>query len=310
LVEKYANAEAWNKLPAEARSELSNTVAGLPSEVDPENEEAKRFDLLALILQITLLRHEPGFERLRDRVKEIAGLLEEKDEIPMVREQMPLIQELQTDVWWHDVTVPMLEAMRRRLRGLVQFIDKRQRKPVYTDFEDLIGEEVDVVLPGFSVGTDGARFQSKVQAFLRQHLHHVAIAKLYKNKPLTPSDLAELERMLTESGIARHEELLRAVENSQGLGLFVRSLVGMDREAAKQALSSFIAGKALSANQLEFINLVVNHLTAHGVMKPSQLYESPFTDITPRGPDDLFEPAQMEELMRSLEAVRTSAMAA
>ena len=32
-------------------------------------------------------------------------------------------------------------------------------------------------------------------------------------------------------------------------------------------------------------------LTAHGVMEPARLYESPFTDITPRGPDGLFQAA-------------------
>ena len=78
LVEKYAKSESWVSLPAEALTELSHEVAGLPSELDPENEEAKRFDLLVLKLQLSLLRHEPGFGRLCDRVKQIAGLLEEK----------------------------------------------------------------------------------------------------------------------------------------------------------------------------------------------------------------------------------------
>ena len=144
LVEKYAKPESWVSLPAEALAELSHEVAGLPSELDAENEEAKRFDLLALSLQISLLRHDPGFARLRDRVKQIADLLEEKAAIPMVRDQMALIQDVQTDEWWQDVTVPMLEVMRRRLRRLVQLIDKRQRKPVYTEFEDLLGGEIDV----------------------------------------------------------------------------------------------------------------------------------------------------------------------
>src|SRR5688572_20464397 len=196
LVEKYARPEAWLALAMEAIAELSRDVAGLPTELDPGNEEAKRFDLLALNLQLALLRAEPGFERLRDRVKEIAGLLSEKDAIPMVREQMPLIQDVQSDEWWQDITVPMLEAMRRRLRLLVQFIDKHQRKPVYTDFEDLMGGEVDVMLPGFAVGTDRAKFRAKAQAFLRQHLDHITITKLRTNKPLTASDLAELERIL------------------------------------------------------------------------------------------------------------------
>jgi type I restriction enzyme R subunit len=228
----------------------------------------------------------------------------------MVREQMPLIQEIQTDEWWQDVTVPMLESMRRRLRGLVQLIDKRQRKPIYTDFEDLMGGETDFTLPGFAVGTDQAKFIAKARAFLRQHLDHIAVAKLRMNRPLTASDIAELERLLSESGAGGPEDINRAAENARGLGLLVRSLVGMDRAAAKEALTRFTNGRTLTANQLEFVNLIVNSLTEHGVVEPERLYESPFTDLTPRGPDALFKPSELDELMRTLHAVRATAMAA
>ena len=310
LVAKYAKPESWVSLPAEALTELSHEVAGLPSELDPENEEAKRFDLLALNLQLSLLRHEPGFTRLRDQVKQIAGLLEGKAAIPMVQDQMALIQDVQTDEWWQDVTVPMLEVMRRRLRSLVQLIDKRQRKPVYTDFEDLIGDEIDVDLPGFAEGTNYAKFLAKTRVFLREHTDHVTIEKLRQNKPLTTADLGELERMLAESALGSPAEVRRAAEESQGLGLLVRSLVGMDRSAAKEAMATFLAERSLSANQIEFVNLIVDHLTEHGVVLPGQLYESPFTDLTPRGPDGLFTDTELDELMRSLEAVLANAVAA
>jgi type I restriction enzyme R subunit len=135
----------------------------------------------------------------------------------MVREQMPLIQDVQTDEWWQDVTVPMLESMRRRLRGLVQLIDKRQRRPVYTDFEDSMGGETDFTLPGFAVGTDQAKFIAKARAFLRQRLDHVAVAKLRMNRPLTSSDLSELERLLGESGVGGAEDIRRAAKDAQGL---------------------------------------------------------------------------------------------
>ena len=310
LVEKYAQPATWSRLAEESLAELAHEVAGLPSEQAAEDEEAKRFDLLILHLQLALLRVEPAFQRLSDQVKAIAGLLEEKATIPMVRQQLPLIQEIQSDEWWQDVTAPMLETARKRLRALVKLIDKQRRKFVYTDFEDLMGDESAVDLPGFAAADGFERFRAKARAFLKEHEDHIAIYKVRMNKPLTPADLEELERMLTASGIGGADAVQRAKEESHGLGLFVRSLVGLDREAAKEAFAGFLAGKALSANQIEFVNLIVDHLTEHGVMGAALLYESPFTDLTPRGPDGLFTSSQLEELLAILDQVRAAALAA
>jgi type I restriction enzyme R subunit len=308
LVEKYTNESTWNVLSSDAMTELSHEVAGLPSELQAEAEEAKRFDLLVLNLQLAILRSEPGFVRLRDQVKAIAGLLEEKSAIPMVRDQMPLIQDLQSDEWWQDVTIPMLEHVRRRLRNLVGLIDKQARKPIYTDFEDELGVATEIVLPGFTASDDFEKFRAKARAFLRAHQDHVVIHKLRMNRSLTPSDLSELERIMVESGL-HDEQIKKAKEGSNGLGVFVRSLVGLDRGAAKEALAVFLTGKTLSANQIEFVNLVINHLTEHGVMDAKSLYESPFTDVTPQGPDGIFSSAQIDELIQVLEKVRSSAAA-
>ncbi len=116
--------------------------------------------------------------------------------------------------------------------------------------------------------------------------------------------------MLAESGVGATEDINRAKSESQGLGLFVRSLVGMDREAAKEALAGFLSSKTLSANQIEFVNLIVDHLTEHGVVEAAVLYESPFTDVTPQGPDGLFSPTDVDELMTVLEKIRSTAIAA
>lgn len=310
LIEKYSREQAWTALSKDAMRDLAEQVAGLPTELPSEDEEAKRFDLLLLRLQLAVLHVEPAFERLRDQVKSIAGLLEEKATIPMVKAQMALIDEIQSDEWWSDVTLPMIERVRRRLRDLIKLIERKQRKPIYTDFVDAMGPEIPIALAGMAAGSDYLRFKSKAREFLRAHQDHIAINKLRMNKRLTTADLAELERMLAESGVAGDAELQRAKQEAAGLGLFVRSLVGLEREAAKAAMAGFMTGKTPNASQIEFVNLVIDHLTDQGVLDAARLYESPFTDLSPHGPDDLFTTKEIDALFATLEAVRRSATAA
>ncbi len=208
LVEKYAAREAWISLSADSMGELARDVAGLPSEIETDDEEARRFDLLILNLQLAMLRSEPGFTRLRDQVKAIADLLEEKSAIPMVAQQMTLIQECQTDEWWQDVTLSMLEQARKRLRLLVKLIDKQQRKPIYTDFVDQMGTETTFELPGFSAPDTYDRFRAKARQFLKAHENHLTIQKLRTNEPLTVTDLIELEKMMIVAGVGSPEDLV------------------------------------------------------------------------------------------------------
>lgn len=308
LVEKYASEEAWTKLGLEAHTELIEEIAGLPSSLVDDDLEAKQFDLLILRTQLAVLRADRSFDRLRESVVQIAGLLEELSNVPMVAAVMETIQEVQTDEFWQDVTAPMLETVRKRLRELVKLIEVKRRPIIYTDFEDQIGEGEIVDPRDFDVGIDMARFRMKARHFLRNHEDHIAVQKLRRNEPLTPTDLAELERIFIEAGAAESElELARA---NGGLGLFVRSLIGMDREAAKRAFETFLSGRTLTANQIEFIDMMIDHLTDRGVMEPRLLYESPFTDFDPLGVEGVFPAADVPKVIAILDQIRRSAAAA
>jgi type I restriction enzyme R subunit len=207
------------------------------------------------------------------------------------------------------VTAPILEKVRRRLRSLIKLIEKKARKPIYTNFEDEMGEGTPVELPKFTSPESFEKFREKARAFLQKHQDHLAIRKLRMNEPLTELDLQELERMLDEAAELNPQYLQRALNEAGGLGIFVRSLVGMDRQAAKEALNGFTAGQKLTSNQIEFIDLIINELTAHGIVRPEVFYESPFTDLTPQGPEGIYQPEQLNKLFEVLEEIGRRAVA-
>jgi len=95
----------------------------------------------------------------------------------------------------------MLERARKRLRGLVRLIEKVQRQPIYTNFEDELGTETEIDIPGFGGADEFDRFRAKARQFLLAHETHVTIYKLRFNQPLTATDLSELERILLEAGV-------------------------------------------------------------------------------------------------------------
>ena len=113
--------------------------------------------------------------------------------------------------------------------------------------------------------------------------------------------------MLFDAGAGTIEDLNRAKQESYRLGLFLRSLVGLDREAAKRSFDTFLLGKKLTANQIEFINLIVDHLTQRGWMEPSLLYESPFTGFSPRGVEGVFNSPEVTQLLSILTSIRDHA---
>lgn len=307
-VEKFQERIAWNNLTNEARTELVENLAGLPSAFEDDELEARQFDHLLLQTQLAVLRVDAGLTSLQAKIMSVASKLEELGSIPLVNAQMALILDVQTDEYWQDITLPMLEQVRKRLRKLMHLIEKGARKIIYTDFEDEIGEAANIDLPSVSTGTDKARFLMKVRHFLENHTDHISIQKLRRNEQLTQQDLLELESIFMDEAVGTEEDLKRIREGG-GLGFFVRSLVGLSRDAAKQALGGFMEGRTLTANQIEFVNQIIDHLTEQGSMAPERLYESPFTDLDDQGVSGVFSTAEVTQLVKILNNIKARAAA-
>ena len=90
LVEKYSYPAAWETLDISSQGELTHEVAGLPSVAADADLEAKQFDVLMFNLQLAVLRVQARFDELKESVIELVSAMEEKQAIPMVREQLRL----------------------------------------------------------------------------------------------------------------------------------------------------------------------------------------------------------------------------
>ena len=94
---------------------------------------------------------------------------------------------------------------------------------------------------------------------------------------------------------------------SPSLTHFVRSMVGMDRAAAQAAFSDFLNDRSLTPPQIRFVEMVIDQLTARGVMEASALYEAPFNSIHAGGPDELFadKGRVINGIFKKLETIRS-----
>ena len=290
-VERFQRRESWERLTPSDVEILQSEVAGLPSEIDTDDIESRLFDLTALKMQLAFAEGDAGtFEQHRRRVVEIAMLLEEKSTIPAVAAQLSYLASVQETAFWEGIALNGLEELRLRLRGLVPFLDKRTRTIVYTNFQD----EITAVRKGVAEDLPkmtGVQYHKKVQEYLKNHLDQIVIHRLRTNQPLTATDLRGIEQTLVEIGEDDGPTLLTGLlarSDAPTLAHFVRSMVGMDHAAAQAVFSEFLSNRSLTTPQIRFIEMVIDQLTARGVMEPSALYEAPFSSVHAGGPEALF----------------------
>jgi type I restriction enzyme R subunit len=248
-----------------------------------------------------------SFDRHCETVRTLLDNLSDKANVPQVRECLELIDEARRDAWWTDVTPEQIEQLRRQLRNVVGFADRQQREILYTNFRDQLEEIQEIATPLGATGYSYERYREKVSAFIRDREHHVAIAKLKRNRSLTDDDLTALDALLFDEGMEivesreRFETLLESGSEPLSLSSFIRQVVGLDRDAVRSAFEQYLDGSRFSANQIRFVEQVIDWLTANGSLPVAELYKPPFTDYAPGGFDEIFTDHDADticELMR------------
>lgn len=307
-VDEFSNREKWDSLDDMDFITIKDRVSHLPTTLPEEDEYAKRFDLMILNTQLSYYAHDMvKFEKYQKNIKEIAFRLEEKSSIPLVKQNLELIQSILTDEFWANVTVSILEEVRIKLRNLVNLIDYAQRDIIYSDFEDELDPIPGTVSVNTASGVDIAQYKKKVEAFLQAHVNDICINKLKFNKPLTELDIEQLEKILFENSDIGSREQLQTIQEGKGLGEFIRSIIGVERAEIEKVFSEYLDNNKFNSNQIRFVETIIDYIKCNGTMDTGKLFEQPFTFINTEGLDGVFAPKDADNIIYLINEINKNA---
>ena len=274
-VSHFKDNDSWTYISEVDVNTLSNVIAPLL----PKNtldESAKKFDLLVMLIELSLIGGEGNATKAVHSVQTIAEKLQEKATLPQVQAKMGTIKEVLTDVAWQNVSLKWLEKVRNDLRDLIKFLIGQGGQWFTVDIEDEISDE------GTMEGiTPRVSYKQSVLDFLSKNRNLPVLQKIYDMEQLTAADFTELERILWQELGSKddYDKFTNGMLCGSNVAMFVRSLVGVDRKNAVRRFSEFISGNELNAEQEDFLNTIIAYVCENGdITKEIVVNESPFDE--------------------------------
>lgn len=307
-VVEYSEAKRWQNISKSDMLDINTQISAQALPAKEDDELAKRFDILILNYQLALMTKAYSTDRFINQISGTAKALLKKQNIPAVAKQVHVLNELQLEQFWKTINIHRLENVRVALRDLIKYLDKDTQPIVETHFEDALdftGVKQHDLIPAYG------RLQSykdRVESYVREHSHHLVIQKLKTNKPITETEIDALENILFDGKTVGTRQDYIDNYGEKPLGIFIRSIVGLDIQAAQAVFAEFIQNGNLKADQITFINHIIHHLTRNGMIDKNRLFEPPFTNLHQDGLIGLFDDANAKRVIQLVSEVNDNAL--
>ena len=305
-VDEFKDRARWNTLDSNDVHVIEENLSDLPI---PEtvNEMARRFDLMMLKLQMATLMMSGTQKKYEETLIDIAEGLSQKYTIPAVLRAKPLIENIKKQDFYKGISQKKLDSVREELRELIQYLESSSRAIIYTN---IIDSDITMTVNEPDISSNyGNSYRRRVESFIRENKNQLTISKLLTNEPITAKELQLLEAILFD-GAERgtHHDFVKEF-GAEPLGVFIRSILGLDVKVAQEAFSEFLQTGNLRADQMTFIQNIISYLTKNGTIEPSMLFEPPFTDMNDQGLLGLFEDGDAHKVISIIERINGNATA-
>jgi len=135
--------------------------------------------------------------------------------------------------------------------------------------------------------------------------------KLKTNKPITEMEISQLEYILFDGETVGTKQDYIDHYGDRPLGEFIRHIVGLDMGAAQEAFAAFIRTGNLRADQMTFINTIIDYLSKNGIIDKEMLFKPPFTNLHDQGLLGMFDDdAVAMQVVKLIDKVNENALAA
>ncbi len=271
-VEMYSDVSGYQSISYEDTQTVKEELAPL---ILPDQDEscAVRFDALMYGMELAYLSDKTYTRAKGDllkHVKAIAGVAN----IPEIQAKTDLIQKILQTGYLDNAGLDEFEYIREELRSLMKYIPQKVAKYETNFADDILSTEWH---EAELESGDLKNYKEKAEYYIRQNQNHIAIVKLRGNKPLSDFDVQSLEEILWGE-IGTREDYEREY-GEKPLGEFVREIVGLDMNAAKEAFAEYLNGSRMDSRQIYFVNQIVEYIVHNGLLKDfSVLQHTPFTD--------------------------------
>ncbi len=266
-VDKYSDTKNWEYITPLTLKEIKKQLTPL-IDANSDEEQSKYFDLWIFNMELEEIIGEKDYSKAIQKVTTICEALTNKLTIPEVAAKKEFIKEILTNDFWENISLTKLEKVRNEIRELIKFLDRDIWMIIESNFQDstIIKEGGKITTPMFKT------YKQRVIDYLYENSNSGVVYKIKNLIQLTDDDIKELERILCDE-LGTKEEY-QGVSNNHSFGVFVRSIVGIDRDKIVSLLADYQKEYSFNSKQQEFLHQIVDYVLENGDIEPRDLYDS------------------------------------
>lgn len=258
-VDKYKDIASFSHLNEKNIYEIKTYLLKL---IDPDTVDdttSKTLDYKIDVIQLSLVNDTIDSMPQQLQLKSIAIALLKKVSIDDIFKKKDILKEISKDEYYSDLDFFKLEVLKKEIGPLMKYLKGEPILILVSNFNDKIETKDRNIKYNFD---DFKTLREKFIEHLHKHFGELeSVSKIINLDSLNKEDLQELQDVLSSLKTNDDEDLFN---NTEELIIFIRKIIGLDRDSIDKKCSSFMNNNDFNKQQRQLINLIIDFAIRNG----------------------------------------------